>query len=203
MKHDPSTRQVWLAIALCPAIAVSDTLTGGVGVGVAAILACVVGTIAGQLLKRLPQEPRHAGLILTLAALVSSLTLWMSASAHDLRGALGIFPLLLAANLAIVWRSDQSGFATPFVALRTALASGVQIFAVLVALGFARELVGRGSLLYGAGNSLGEWARPLELQLFPADMGFLLAMLPPGAFIAFGLLLAARNWITHRHEAAP
>jgi electron transport complex protein RnfE len=122
----------------------------------------------------------------------------MSASAHDLRGALGLFPLLLAVNLAIVWRSDRLSLASPSVALRTALASGAQIFAVLVALGFARELVGRGSLLYGAGNSLGEWARPLELQLFPADMGFLLAMLPPGAFIAFGLLLAARNWITHR-----
>lgn len=198
MKHDSSTKQIWLTLALCPAIAVSDTLTGGLGLGIAAILACVIGTVAGQFLNRLPHEPRQVGVVLTLAALVSSLILWMSASAHDLRGALGIFPLLLAVNLAIVWRSDQSSLTTPFVALRTALASGVRIFAVLVALGFARELVGRGSLLYGAGNSLGEWARPLELQLFPADMGFLLAMLPPGAFIAFGLLLAARSWITHR-----
>jgi len=193
-----SRMQGWLAISLCPAIAVSDTLTGSLGLGVAAVLACLVGTIVGQALQRLPQEPRRVALVLTLAALVSSLTLWMSASAHDLRGALGIFPLLLAVNLAIVWRSAQSGLPTPLVALRSALASGATIFAVLVALGCARELVGRGSLLYGAGNSLGEWARPLELQVFPADMGFLLAMLPPGAFIAFGLLLAARNWITHR-----
>jgi electron transport complex protein RnfE len=196
MKH--STTQGWLAISLCPAIAVSDTLTGSLGLGVAAVLAFLVGTIVGQALRWLPLEPRRVALVLTLVALVSTFTLWMSASAHDLRGALGIFPLLLAVNLAIVWRSDQSSLATPFVALRTALASGSQIFVVLVALGFARELVGRGSLLYGAGNSLGEWARPLELQLFPADMGFLLAMLPPGAFIAFGLLLAARNWIKYR-----
>ncbi|HEY6643477.1 Rnf-Nqr domain containing protein [Povalibacter sp.] len=200
MKNDPSTAQVWLAIALCPAIAASDTLTGALGLGVAALLACVIGALAGQLLHRLPPEPRQVGLILMLAALVTSLTLWMGAAAHELRGTLGILLPLLAVNAAIVWRGDQTSTATPGAALRMGLVSGARILAILVVLGCTREFVGRGSLLYGAGNSLGDWAGKLELQLFPADMGFLLAMLPPGAFIACGLLLAARNWITHRHE---
>jgi hypothetical protein len=62
------------------------------------------------------------------------------------------------------------------------------------------KLVGRGSLLNDAGNLLGAWASRAETSIFRVDMGFLLAMLPPGAFISFGLLLAARNWIRQRRS---
>jgi electron transport complex protein RnfE len=70
----------------------------------------------------------------------------------------------------------------------------------LLALGLARELVGRGSLLNGAGALLGSWAQRLEIKVFSVDMGFLLAMLPPGAFISLGLLIAARNWLARRRS---
>jgi electron transport complex protein RnfE len=75
---------------------------------------------------------------------------------------------------------------------------GVQIALLLLLLGIARELVGRGSIFHDAGNQFGDWAR--GLQLFRADMGFLLAMLPPGAFISLGLLLALRNWLLDRRR---
>jgi Na+-translocating ferredoxin:NAD+ oxidoreductase subunit E len=71
----------------------------------------------------------------------------------------------------------------------------IGIAVTLLPLSIARELVGRGSLLHDAGTLLGAWAARLETNVFPVDMGFLLALLPPGAFIAFGLLLAARNWL--------
>ena len=74
----------------------------------------------------------------------------------------------------------------------------IGIALTLLALGLARELVGRGSLLNGAGALLGSWAQRLELKVFSVDMGFLLAMLPPGAFISLGLLIAARNWLARR-----
>jgi electron transport complex protein RnfE len=47
---------------------------------------------------------------------------------------------------------------------------------------------------------LGSWAEQLEIKVFSVDMGFLLAMLPPGAFISLGLLIAARNWLARRHD---
>ena len=74
------------------------------------------------------------------------------------------------------------------------------IAVTLLPLGIARELVGRGSLLNDAGTLLGAWAGWAETSVFRVDMGFLLAMLPPGAFISFGLLLAARNWIRQRRS---
>ncbi len=55
-------------------------------------------------------------------------------------------------------------------------------------------------MLSGAGALLGNWAERLEIKVFSVDMGFLLAMLPPGAFISLGLLIAVRNWIASRHS---
>jgi electron transport complex protein RnfE len=78
------------------------------------------------------------------------------------------------------------------------IASGIAI--TLLPLGIAREFVGRGSFLHDAHTLLGTWANWAELSVFRVDMGFLLAMLPPGAFIAFGVLLAARNWFIQRRS---
>ena len=76
-------------------------------------------------------------------------------------------------------------------AMRLSLA----IAAMLLVLGVARELVGRGSVLHDAGLMFGVWARAFETKVFSVDMGFLLGMLPPGAFISLGLLLALLNWL--------
>jgi electron transport complex protein RnfE len=82
----------------------------------------------------------------------------------------------------------------PAHAAKPAFAFTLILALVLLILGLVREFVGRGSLFHDA-RMLGDWAGFLDVQVFRADMGFLLAMLPPGAFIAFGLLLAARNWM--------
>jgi electron transport complex protein RnfE len=83
-------------------------------------------------------------------------------------------------------------------AVTESLRIAIGIAITLLPLGIARELVGRGSLLHDAHTLLGAWAGSAEVSVFRVDMGFLLAMLPPGAFIAFGVLLAARNWFIHR-----
>jgi electron transport complex protein RnfE len=58
-----------------------------------------------------------------------------------------------------------------------------------------RELLGYGTLLSGADLLLGDWAKALEIQIFTTDANFLLAILPPGAFLGMGLLIAAKNII--------
>ena len=65
-------------------------------------------------------------------------------------------------------------------------------------LGALRELLGRGTLLSQAHLMFGEAGRALELTVLPHYEGFLLAILPPGAFIGLGLLVAARNWLQAR-----
>lgn len=78
---------------------------------------------------------------------------------------------------------------------------GVGFTAVLAVLGAVREILGQGTLFDGADQLLGDWALSLRIELWQVDNSFLLAMLPPGAFIAMGLLIAAKNVIDARIEA--
>jgi len=104
---------------------------------------------------------------------------------------------LLAVNIVVIdhLRAPDSNRVE---AVLSSVRIAIGIALTLIVLGFARELVGRGSLLSGAAMLLGDWAERLEIKVFSVDMGFLLAMLPPGAFISLGLLIAARNWIASR-----
>jgi electron transport complex protein RnfE len=120
---------------------------------------------------------------------------WLS----ELRTALNLFLPLIVSNLVIV-QYLQARHETAGRAFGGSLRIAVGIAITLLPLGIARELVGRGSLLHDAHTLLGSWAGWSEVGVFRVDMGFMLAMLPPGAFIAFGLLLAARNWLLHRRS---
>ena len=132
--------------------------------------------------------------MLTLAAIVACLELLMSAWLSGLRQSLALFLPLVVANMVIVERlhAHRESF---HYAVIGGLKVAAAIALTLLPLSLARELVGRGSLLHDAGAFFGPWARGFEVDVFAVDMGFLLALLPPGAFIAFGLLLAARNWL--------
>lgn len=186
-------------LASCPLLAVSDTVVKALGVG---LLVLVIFPLATLLLtairRRLDDAIVLPASLLVTAGLVTAAELFMRAWFHDLGASFGVFLPLLAVNIVVI---DHLQTPAPsrgdalFRSLR--IAAGVAL--TLLALGFARELVGRGSLLNGAGALLGDWADRLEIKIFSVDMGFLLAMLPPGAFISLGLLIAARNWLAGRH----
>ncbi len=192
-------RQVLLVLALCPALAVSDTTVNALGLGAAALLASVVACAAASCLRRLPGQVQWPIGVLVLTATIGATSLWLDAWLHELQRALGIFLPLLVANAAIQLRTQQCAGLAPPAAAMLGIRTGGTMALVLLTLAVARELVGRGSILHDAGRLLGDTAGTIDLQLFRADMGFLLAMLPPGAFISLGLLLAARNWFETRH----
>jgi H+/Na+-translocating ferredoxin:NAD+ oxidoreductase subunit E len=185
-------------IAVCPLLAMSDTVADALGIGVVVLIVLPLATAVLALLRsRLTSETALPASMLTIAALVACVELLLSAWFSELRTALTLFVPLIVSNLIAVQHLQAR-----HESLGKALAGSLQIAAgiavTLLPLGIARELVGRGSLLHDAGNLLGaHWA---ELSVFRVDMGFLLAMLPPGAFISFGLLLAARNWIIQRRS---
>jgi electron transport complex protein RnfE len=107
---------------------------------------------------------------------------------------LGIFIPLIVTNCAIIGRAEAfASRESPGLAALDGIAMGLGFTGVLVTLGAARELIGQGTLFSGAHMMFGEAARGIELQL--ADGGFLLALLPPGAFIGLGLLVAAKNLV--------
>ena len=185
-------------IAVCPLLAMSDTVADALGIGVVVLIVVPLATaLLAPLRSRLPSEIALAASMLTIAALIACVELLLSAWFSELRTALNLFVPLIVSNLIVVQhlQAREEGFGAA-LAGSVRIALGIAI--TLLPLGIARELVGRGSLLHDAGNLLGvAWA---EVNVFRVDMGFLLAMLVPGAFISFGLLLAARNWFAHRHS---
>jgi electron transport complex protein RnfE len=182
-------------LGLCPLLAVSNNAVNALGLGLATVLALACTNLAVSLLRTLLQrDVRIPALVLIIAAVVTSIELAMRAWLPALHGVLGLFIPLIVTNCAIMARAEAfASRNSPGRALLDGLAVGIGFLAVLLLLGAAREAIGAGSLFGGAGALLG-WPA-LELHFGAAYRGFLLAILPPGAFILLALLIAARNRI--------
>jgi H+/Na+-translocating ferredoxin:NAD+ oxidoreductase subunit E len=184
--------------AVSPLIAISDTLVNAIGLAGALLLVVPLACALTLLVRRwLDDSMLLVATLLITAGLVASVELLMSAWFHDLRESLGVFVALLVANTAIIGRMDDRSRSTAQAWIASTMLC-IQIGALLLLLGAAREFVGRGSLLHDAEFLFGPSGRALEINLFSVDLGFLLAMLPPGAFISLGLFMAVRNWYLQR-----
>jgi len=189
-------------LGLCPLLAISNSLVNALSLGLATTLVMVAasGAVSG-VRNFVPHEIRIPVFVLIIAALVTVIDLAMNAWVHPLYLVLGIFIPLITTNCIVLARADA--FASKNRALHSAvdaLAMGLGLTLVLVVLGAMRELVGQGTLFSGIDLVFGEAAKTWVLHLLPDYQGFLLAVLPPGAFIALGLLIAAHNWRRARVE---
>ncbi len=179
-----------LLVALCPLLAMSDTVVEAVAASIALLtVAALTSSIVAITSKWVDSGLRLAANFITLALLVGIVELIALAWFPRLRASLSVFLPLIACNYALLRALDSPSPTTLGSSLRIAT---IAALAMLI-LGIARELVGHGSLMHDAGAGLGSWFKALEWTVFDLDMGFLLAMLPPGAFIAAGLLIALKN----------
>ena len=185
-------------LGLCPLLAVSTTLVNAVSLGLATILVMMVANFAISALRALiPYEIRIPVFILIIAALVTVVDLAFNAFLHDLYLVLGIFIPLIVTNCIVLARVEA--FAAKN-GLRASTLDGLMMGAgfvwVIGLLGAVREFIGQGTIFSGI-----EMIIPSlhGIQLLPeAYPGFLIAILPPGAFFVLGLLIAGRNWIEAR-----
>ncbi len=188
-------------LGLCPLLAVTGTTINGLGLGVATLFVLAGSNLIVSLLRPwLRQEIRIPVFVLVIASLVTTVELVMNAWFHDLYRTLGIFIPLIVTNCAIIGRAEA--FASrnaPIPALVDGLMMGLGFALVLVVLGAGRELIGLGTLFAGAEHLFGPAAAGWEVAI-PDYRGFLLAVLPPGAFIGLGLLIAGKNAIDHARE---
>ena len=192
-------------LGLCPLLAVTNTVINGLALGLATMLTLMISNLSVSVLRGLLKpEIRIPAFVLIIASVVTVIELLMHAFFYDLYRVLGIFIPLIVTNCAIIGRAEA--FASrnrPLPSLVDGFATGLGFCITLVLLGAVRELTGRGTLLSGADMLLGEWAGQLTLAIIPEHPGFLLALLPPGAFIGLALLIAARNALEARTKAKP
>ncbi len=192
-------------LGLCPLLAVTGTITNALGLGLATLLVLVGSNITVSLVRDwVPNEIRIPVFVIVIATFVTFVELIMHAFTYGLFTALGIFIPLIVTNCAIIGRAEAYASKNPWhKAGFDGLVMGSGFALVLVLLGAIREVVGQGTLFDGAELLLGDWAAGLRIELIQFDYPLLLAVLPPGAFIAMGMIIAVKNMIDrYRKEQA-
>jgi electron transport complex protein RnfE len=189
-------------LGLCPLLAVSSTVVNGVSLGLAtAVVMALSGAAIAPIRNYVPNEIRIPVFILIIAVLVTVVQYLMNAYMYGLYVVLGIFIPLIVTNCIVLARVEA--FASKNTMLPSALdgfAMGLGLTAVLCVLGAFREILGKGTLFSGIDLALGDMAKDWVLHVLPNYKGFLLAILPPGAFIGLGCLIAGKNWLNLRAE---
>ncbi len=213
----PDNRRIWRdglwqnnaglvqLLGLCPLLAVSSTVSSALGLAAATLVTLLVSSTLVCLSRRwLRPEIRIAVFVMIIATTVSCIEMLMQAFAYSLYQTLGIFVPLIVTNCAILGRAEAFASRHPLRAtLQDALATGLGFGTLLLVMGMIREALGHGSLFRHMDQLLGSWAQGLTLQFTsPETGGFLLALLPPGAFLILGTLIALRNRIQHRSTVA-
>ncbi len=191
-------------LGLCPLLAVTGTVVNGLGLGIATALTLVFSNLAVSLARGiLRPEIRIPAYVIIIASVVTVIQLTLQAWFHDLYRTLGIFIPLIVTNCAIIGRAEAFAARNPPLAsVVDGFATGLGFCITLAALGALRELSGRGTLFAQAELLFGEQAKHWRLEVIPEYPGFLLAILPPGAFIGLGLLIAGRNALDSRLKPA-
>lgn len=179
-------------LGLCPLLAVSNNAVNALGLGLATVLALTAtNTVVAAIRRATRRDVRIPAFIMVIAAVVTAIELSMRAFLPGLHAVLGLFIPLIVTNCALMGRAEA--FASRQDPARAALdgfATGLGFLWVLLAIGGIREALGEGSLFAGAGALLGLPGLEVSVTGYP---GFVLALLPIGAFGVLACLVALRQ----------
>jgi electron transport complex protein RnfE len=186
-KENPVLR---LLLGLCPVLAVTTSVENGLGMGAAATFVLVCSNIVVSMLRKvIPPRMRIPCFIVIIAAFVTIVDLVLQGFFFELSKSLGVFVPLIVVNCIILGRAEA--FASKkgvFISIIDGLGMGLGFTLALVMIGVVRELLGNGTLL------------GFPIPPFTSHP-WIIMILPPGAFITLGLLIAGMNWITQRQES--
>ena len=187
-------------LGLCPLLGVSNSVVNSIGLGLATIFVLVASNTFVSIFKNVtPAAIRLPTFVMIIAAAVTCIELLMQAYTYELYEILGIFLPLITTNCLILGRAD--GFAcknTVSASIYDGLMMGIGFALALYLLGAMRELIGTGALFANMDLLFGPAAVDWKIT-FSADYPqFLLAILPPGAFILTGLIIAGKNFIDYQ-----
>ncbi|MGB0733154.1 MAG: electron transport complex subunit E [Pontibacterium sp.] len=187
-------------LGLCPLLAVTGSVVNAIGLGIASILVLIGSNFTISLFRQfVPESVRLPIFVMIIASFVTSIELLMKAYTFELYQILGIFIPLIVTNCAIMGRADAFACKNPVHAsVVDALAMGVGFSIVLVLLGAMREVLGTGAIFADMHLLFGESAASWKLVLMDDYQGLLFAILPPGAFVGLGIIIAAKNILDER-----
>jgi len=187
-------------LGLCPTLAVTVNITNGVALGVATIFVMMLSNISISPIRNyVPESARVPIFILVIAGLVTIVDLSINALSKPLYDALGIFIPLIVTNCIVLARVEA--FASKNATLPSlydGFFMGLGLTFVLIILGAVREIVGNGTLFQNVHFLIGDKYEFLTIQLFDSSDGFLLAALPPCAFIALSALILFLNLVNQK-----
>lgn len=189
-------------LGLCPLLAVSNTVINSLGLGLATTLTLVASNGTVSFIRRwVRPDIRIPVFVLIIASVVTIIELAMNAWFHELYLILGIFIPLIVTNCTIIARAESFASKNAIIpSIVDGLFMGIGFMAVLVVLGAMRELVGFGTLMSQADLMFGEIGKSMTIQPWEQYTGYLLAILPPGAFLGLGFIIAIKNVIDKRRS---
>ena len=187
-------------LGLCPLLAVTSTAANALGLGIATIAVLTVSNFLISTVRHLLKaEVRIIIYVIIIASVVTCVQLCMQAYTAELYATLGLYISLIVTNCIIIARAEI--FASRNSVLFSALdgfANGLGFTLVLLLIGGVREIIGQGTLFAGMEQLVGEAGSSMKITFFSADKGLLIAILPPGAFITLGMLVAVKNFMDNR-----
>lgn len=190
-------------LGLCPLLATSSSLTNALGLGLATMLVlAATNTVVSLVRRQVPNEIRIPVFVMIIAAVVTAIEQLMHAYTFELYQSLGIFIPLIVTNCVVIGRAEA--FASKNSVLPAAFDGfmmGLGFCLVLAVLGAVREVLGQGTLFAGAELLFGDWAKNLKITIHDSENHLLLAILPPGAFLVLGFVIAAKNAYEAKQKA--
>ncbi len=198
-KNNPALVQL---LGLCPMLAVTSTVVNALGLGLATLVVLVGSNIAVSIIRNYVSEAvRLPAFVMIIASFTTSIELIMQAYTYELYQILGIFIPLIVTNCAILGRADAFASRNPILpSAIDGLMMGLGFMVILVALGAMRELIGQGTLFSDMHLLFGDMALHWKLTVFQNYPNVLFAILPPGAFIGLGLLIAGKNYFDEKEK---
>ena len=170
-----------LLLGMCPTLATTTSAQNGLLMGLATMFVLVCANVAVSLIKNLtPDKVRIPVFVVVIASFVTILQMMLAAWLPSVNASLGLYIPLIVVNCVILGRAEAFACKhTPFESLLDGVGIGLGFTLGLTLLGMAREVLGAGTVF--------------GLHLLPETMGMLVFILPPGAFITLGYLIAIIN----------
>ncbi len=191
-RENPSLTKL---MGICPIIAMSSSVSIAIGLGLATLIVIITSNIiASAIRQQLNLATRVPSLIFIIATMVTALEMLMQVSFYGLFELLGVFLPLIVVNQIVLMSAESSASQKSLSnSVLDGFLTGLGFLLVLVLISSIRELIGNGSLFENMEVLFGSVAKDWVIHPFGNDFQFRLILMPPGALLILGAVIATKN----------